>query len=270
MMTRLKGFTLIEMAIVLVIIALLIAGILAGDTLYKQAVLRSVIVDMKEFETAYNAFSERYKEPPGDFGSAFALWGATCSPGAATCNGNGNRTVTASYNSSGNETAKAWKHLQLSGMIPYGIAVIPASWTGYLTLDFAPKSRIDRAGYFMFGNSIALDTGFIKTSPFNTVSPFTNAVFIGRESNETSLSRGALTPFEALSIDIKFDDGKYLSTGVAIGNETGRFRVTDDQNEFFFGSACLTPNSFTVGATYNLSTTTERCIAGYQLDKLNR
>lgn len=268
-MMRSKGFTLVEMAIVLLIIAVLIAGILAGDTLYKQATLRSVIVDMKEFETAYNAFLERYKEPPGDFSQASSLWTSTCAT-TISCNGNGDRTITASYNNAANETARAWKHLELSGMLPYGIPVIPASWVGYLTLDMAPRSKIDRAGYFMVGNSFAIDTGFTKTSPFNTVSPFTNAVFIGRETGETSLARGALTPLEALSIDMKFDDGKTLSSGVATGNETGRFRVTDDEDEYFYGSACLTPDSFTVGATYNLATTTERCIAGYQLDRLNR
>lgn len=265
-----KGFTLVEMAVVLIIISLLIAGIAAGDTLYKQATLRSVIVDMKEFETAYNAFLERYKEPPGDFGSAYTLWGSTCSSGAATCNGNGDRVITASYNNATNETAKAWKHLELSGMLPYGVDVIPATWTGYLTLNLAPRSKIDRAGYFMVGPTMAIDTGFSKTSPFSTVSFFTNAVFIGRESNETSLVKGALKPLEALSIDMKFDDGKITTSGTATGNETGRFRVTDDEDEYFYGSACLTPNSFTVGATYNVATTTDRCIAGYQLDRLNR
>lgn len=261
-----KGFTLVEMAVVLVIISVIIAGIVGGQTLYEQSLLRSVIVDFRQFDTAYNSFYQRYKEPPGDFSQAASIWGAMCAT-TITCNGDGNKTINSYYNSATSETARAWKHLQLSEMIPQGIAVIPASWVGFLNTDLAPKSKVENAAYFMAGGSIALDTGWNKTSPFFGIAPFTNAVFIGTPSGETAFVNGALTPREALSIDIKFDDGKLTTAGAAIGNETGFFRVTDDQQEYFSGSACLTPDSFTVGATYNLNTTTTRCIAGFQLDK---
>lgn len=260
-----KGFTLVELAVVILIIGILISLIAAGDVLYKQSILRSVIVDMQSFQTAYTSFYQRYKEAPGDFSKANSIWGANCSI-TVTCNGNGNKVINSPYLSSASETARAWKHLQLANLIPQAINVIPASWNGFLNSGLVPKSNIDRAGYFMAGGTMAIDGGSIKNSPFLSVSNLTNAVFIGTQSTETAYVNGALTPREAFSIDVKFDDGK-LNAGIASGNQSGYFRATDDQQEFFVGSACETPSSFTVGATYNIGTTTTRCIAGYQLDK---
>ena len=59
-----KGFSLIELSIVLIIMGLLIAGVTGGSSLIKSAQLRSVITESQQFKTAYNAYYTANGEVP--------------------------------------------------------------------------------------------------------------------------------------------------------------------------------------------------------------
>ncbi len=61
-----RGFTLIELSIVLVIIGLLVGGILVGRDLIKSSEIRAQIKQFEEFKTAANAFKTKYGYLPGD------------------------------------------------------------------------------------------------------------------------------------------------------------------------------------------------------------
>ncbi len=61
-----RGFTLIELSIVLVIIGLLVGGILVGKDLIKSSEIRAQIKQIEEFKTAANAFKVKYGYLPGD------------------------------------------------------------------------------------------------------------------------------------------------------------------------------------------------------------
>ena len=61
-----RGFTLIEMASVLVIIGLIVGGILVGQSLIKAAEVRSEVTQMEKFQTAVNTFRDKYGYLPGD------------------------------------------------------------------------------------------------------------------------------------------------------------------------------------------------------------
>jgi len=67
-----KGFTLVEIAIVLVIIGLLIGGILRGQELINTAKVRSIISQQSSIQTAIFTFVDRYKVLPGDLTTAEA------------------------------------------------------------------------------------------------------------------------------------------------------------------------------------------------------
>ena len=54
--TNKKGFSLIELSIVLIIIGLLVAGITGGASLIKSAELRAVMTDIRNYQTAVNAY----------------------------------------------------------------------------------------------------------------------------------------------------------------------------------------------------------------------
>ncbi len=100
-----SGFTLIEIAIVLVIIGLLLGGILKGQELITSARVRNLIAQLDGTKAAFFGFQDRYRALPGDFTLA-----TTQVPGA-TQNGNGDGQIV------GTESIAVWDHLSHAGFI---------------------------------------------------------------------------------------------------------------------------------------------------------
>ena len=63
--SRQAGFTLVEIAIVLVIIGLLLGGVLKGQELIENSKIKGIAADMKSLQAAYNGYYDRYKAFPG-------------------------------------------------------------------------------------------------------------------------------------------------------------------------------------------------------------
>lgn len=106
-----KGFTLVEIAIVLVIIGLLLGGVLKGQQMIANAKIKSLVNHAKGLAAAVYTYQDRYKALPGDDPRA-----TTNLPGAdAGCiagnlvNGNGNGQITEYYASA--------EHLACAGLI---------------------------------------------------------------------------------------------------------------------------------------------------------
>src|SRR4051794_41514508 len=97
MLSRNKGFTLVEIAIVLVIIGLLLGGILKGQEMITQAKIKNSIADFSGISAAYYGYQDRYRAIPGDDLNAATRW---TTPTAATA-GNGNGVVAGTYNNGG-------------------------------------------------------------------------------------------------------------------------------------------------------------------------
>jgi prepilin-type N-terminal cleavage/methylation domain-containing protein len=94
MKDRQQGFTLVEIAIVLVIIGLLLGGILKGQEMITQAKIKNVIADFSGVSAAYHGYQDRYRAIPGDDPNAGTRW--TTAPAAVS--GNGNGIVAGTYN----------------------------------------------------------------------------------------------------------------------------------------------------------------------------
>src|SRR3989441_3481138 len=86
MTNRQQGFTLVEIAIVLVIIGLLLGGILKGQEMITQAKIKNVMADFSGISAAYHGYQDRYRAIPGDDAGA-ARW--TSPAGVVAGNGNG-------------------------------------------------------------------------------------------------------------------------------------------------------------------------------------
>lgn len=99
-----NGFTLVELSIVIVIIGLIVAGVVGGQTLVTQAKFRAIVNDFNKYNVAVNAFMLEYNEKPGDMANATSFW-----PGL-TNNGNGNRKIVCS-DTDPEEIALIWQHL---------------------------------------------------------------------------------------------------------------------------------------------------------------
>jgi prepilin-type N-terminal cleavage/methylation domain-containing protein len=111
-MKRTSGFTLVEIAIVLVIIGLLLGGILKGQEMITQAKIKNVIADMSGVTAAMYGYQDRYKALPGDDDKA-NRWSAY-----ATTKGNGNGIVEGTWTSStAVEALWFWDQLRLSGFV---------------------------------------------------------------------------------------------------------------------------------------------------------
>src|SRR5487761_2768911 len=124
MKTKQAGFTLVEIAIVLVIIGLLLGGILKGQEMITQAKIKNVINDFNGITAAVSSYQDRSRALPGDdtnAGGAAGRWGASVTNG----NGNGiidNAGVACKYNDAAalagtDECNLFWWHLRLSGFV---------------------------------------------------------------------------------------------------------------------------------------------------------
>ncbi|MCZ6666057.1 MAG: prepilin-type N-terminal cleavage/methylation domain-containing protein [Gammaproteobacteria bacterium] len=109
---RQQGFTLVEMAIVLVIIGLLLGGILKGQELITSARVRNIADQNSGVQAAYYGFIDRYRQVPGDWGSTNA---AQSIPGVTTGGNADGRLNTGS--SDWEEALALWEHLSKSGFI---------------------------------------------------------------------------------------------------------------------------------------------------------
>lgn len=91
-----RGFTLIEMAIVLVIIGLIVGGVLVGQNLINAAAVRAQISQIEKYNQAVNTFYGKYGALPGDLNQqvattfGFAARGTGC---GATGRGDGNGVI---------------------------------------------------------------------------------------------------------------------------------------------------------------------------------
>ncbi len=127
---RQAGFTLVEIAIVLVIIGLLLVGVLQGQEMIENTKTKSVVSDMKAIQAAYNGYLDRYKNLPGDELAATMAargWG-----GAAATTGNADGilamaaadTFVNAASSATTEQRSFWRALRGSGLLSGDVALV--------------------------------------------------------------------------------------------------------------------------------------------------
>jgi prepilin-type N-terminal cleavage/methylation domain-containing protein len=116
-----KGFTLVEVSIVLVIISLILGAVAMGDSLVQASKIRSSINDLYRYKNAFYLFKEKYYYWPGDMPNATAFW-------PSLTNGDGDWSIAC-----GNECMYLWTHLSKAGS-----GLIDGYYTGWSPLPFLP------------------------------------------------------------------------------------------------------------------------------------
>ncbi len=106
MKRKTRGFSLIEIALVLVIVSLILGGVFKGQALIDSARVRSLANEVSGIRTAWYSFQDRYRSIPGDFSNARAQIDDAAEPG----NGNGRID-------DARERAGVWQQLSLAGFI---------------------------------------------------------------------------------------------------------------------------------------------------------
>jgi prepilin-type N-terminal cleavage/methylation domain-containing protein len=201
-----KGFTLVEISIVMIIIGLLIGGIFGGMKLVDNANVQRTVQDIKAIESSALTFRDIYRALPGDIRNPNTrIPNCTVAPCATT--GNGNRqigvvSVTAQITNT-DENFTFWHHLQAANLVQM-------DYSNTLTMDFgegAPSSPIG-GGYRL--NNITGGVGFCLTQFTGTqisVSGAPSADWTTAANVSCDLIRG---------VDVKMDDGLPAS-GLMIG-----------------------------------------------------
>jgi len=216
-----RGFTLIELSIVLVIIGLLTGGILVGRDLIEGAEIRKTISQIDKFETAANSFKLKYDCLPGDCANAVALGLGTA--GGMGDNGNGNGTIDYSIYY-GSEQTNFWYHLQQANLVTDVVQLndFPCGGGG----NASNPAIVPTGGYCLYGN--IPNGGKVAVSSYASYGPpithGPNWFFIGNIASwmQTLDCQGNvngdldpanagpcawLSPYEAYAIDSKIDDG---------------------------------------------------------------
>ena len=124
-----RGFTLVEVAIVLVIVGLMLAGVFKGQALIDSARVRSMANEVSGIRTAWYSFQERYRALPGDFQSA----GTQIDSAAVSGNGNGKLDDDL-------ERAGVWQQLSLAGFINGNFDGSQAAVGSASDVDCAPST----------------------------------------------------------------------------------------------------------------------------------
>jgi prepilin-type N-terminal cleavage/methylation domain-containing protein len=123
--TNQKGFTLVEIAIVMVIVGLLMGGVLKGQEMIFSAKLKRIENNNVGIAAAVFAYQDRYQRLPGDDDRAstrFSLYTDSVNDPADTdINGNSDGVIDGNWIGTANsETANFWKHMRAAGLFPGG------------------------------------------------------------------------------------------------------------------------------------------------------
>ncbi len=191
--TKQRGFTLIEIAIVLVIIGLLLGGVLQGQQLIENSRVKSATNDFNGIAAGAFSYQDRYGRLPGDDPGAVVGRGSSW-PASAAGDGNGvidDDATNVFAPAAASETTYFFQNLRSAGFISGD-----ATQVGKLALPANPFG-----GLITIMSGTALGDGAMPPNTLNG-----NKVCMGNVSGSS-----------AIALDTQLDDGKPNS---------GRFRAS--------------------------------------------
>jgi prepilin-type N-terminal cleavage/methylation domain-containing protein len=206
-----KGFTLIEMSIVLIIIGLIIGGILKGQELINSSRQKNLISNIDATRAAISSFADRFQATPGDFSQAVARLSASTGNGggdgmvgttATTAAGMDalvgvGATAIAATAANEAEAQLFWCHLTAANLIGSSSTNCAAA-----AATFGNGSPLPAAAYPNTGFSVAYGTH--EVDPLRTL---WLRVHRGPGAALTAAGSDAFSGRQMNEIDSKYDDG---------------------------------------------------------------
>ena len=213
-----KGFTLIEIAIVLVIIGLLLGGVLKGQELINTARVRALNNSVDGITAAWFSFQDRYRAFPGDYLNARSTVNLPGAPAGGDGNGLVGKTGVADSSA---ERAQVWVHLEAAGYITGGydgVAIAAPDEYG-CAVTTCPDNG--------FGSGMMINHG-------------TLIAVRGAATDAHELITGRGIPVDVLAeLDRKVDDGAAT---------TGLMRVGIDGTNWTNSAACIAAPDYALQA----------------------
>ncbi len=207
MKKRQSGFTLVEIAIVLVIIGLLLGGVLKGQEMITNAKIKKIESDFRGVSAAFYTYQDRFNRIPGDDANAEDRFTGTWAGGAD--NGSGNGLITGNWDSitDTNESRLVWKHLRGAGLISGPVSNDAES---YAQPTHAYGGIIGLAGY---------NTRYAATMGRNRV-----WVCFGNIAGDVAKA------LEARGDDENIGTGSIIAANAAATGDTGGYSLTGNYN----------------------------------------
>lgn len=181
-----SGFTLIELAIVLVIIGLLLGGVLKGQELINSAKVKNIASELKNTQIYIYSYQDKFRALPGDDRAAVTHLSAPA--GVVVTNGDGNGVVGGAWNSStvGDESFEFWQQVRLAG------------------LDTGPTDKT--ADTYLPTNNEGGRIG-VQSNPQNTITGLTGSYAVCTEGVVGKMAR---------ELDTQLDDGVTTTGSVMV------------------------------------------------------
>ncbi|MCK5718693.1 MAG: prepilin-type N-terminal cleavage/methylation domain-containing protein [Thiomargarita sp.] len=186
-MKKQQGFTLVEIAIVMVIIGLLLGGVLKGQEIITNARVKNVENDFNGVTAAIYSYQDRYRSLPGDDGKAVARWTNVSDPILALATtSNGKIEGDFDDTATGDESQLLWLHLRNAKLI-----------SGSTTDQNQPKNS--------FGGLTGVSTGTLGTGGTNVTIPWLFIGFTGIPGNIATILEARLDDENPLTGSIQAD-----------------------------------------------------------------
>jgi prepilin-type N-terminal cleavage/methylation domain-containing protein len=227
MRSKQSGFTLVEIAIVLVIIGLLLGGVLKGQELINSAKVKNFATDFRNIPLFIYGYQDKFRTLPGDHATAAtAITGAqnctvtagTCDPGNGVINGTWNAALA---NALTTETLMFWQHVRMAGLA--------AGPTTITDPDYIPKNA-DGGIIGIESGSAAVGGAYIGANAAPVIAALTPTYLV--------CSSGILGKF-AKQLDTTMDDGNTATGSVRVvamnhtrGNPALATTAVDDSTSF--------------------------------------
>jgi prepilin-type N-terminal cleavage/methylation domain-containing protein len=243
-----SAFTLVELAIVIVVLGILIGGVLTGQSIIESARISEAVTKVNQMSTALKAFNLEFDALPGDMEDAYDYFGDECgndsTGGTGGCNGNGDKCLAgensrcpAISNPYKMDIRRAFVHLNLSGIAP-DINYQTNSGSSSSCANIAPDI-MDDAIYILYSKRVNNINMQILPNEFEYDS--------GNSHCETS-TNPSLTPKQAKALDEKLDNGN---------GRTGKikaYNTFDDNSYSFEGTDCMDADG-----VYNVGNSDKAC-----------
>lgn len=227
------GFSLIELAVVLAIMALVAGGVIVGGDMIESANLRKIPVQATQYSSAILSFNKKYNAYPGDMPDAVQIWGnaeddtfvgnctnpesdVSTTSITATCNGNGDGTIA---RAAGDlyETFRAWQHLKNADMLDGRYTGIAGSGGVQQVLggENSPEGVLDRSAYDITYIPTTIPAGYF------TGLDYSHSLHFGEEQTGNNFAREPiLSAANAYEIDKKIDDSLPATGKIVTFNNT--------------------------------------------------
>jgi prepilin-type N-terminal cleavage/methylation domain-containing protein len=210
-----RGFTLIEIAIVLVIIGLLLGGVLQGQQLIENSRVKSAVNDFNGIAAATFSYQDRYGRLPGD------------DPGAV---------------GGQNGRGESWKLTTLPSTAGDGVLQASAAQAFSAGDEIANFFSNLRSAGFIAGDPSLTGAQALPQNPFGGLTTMVSEqIFTSLNGNKVCM--GNVSGSAAIALDTQLDDGS---------PDSGRFRAQDDGGQPNTAPSGTAATSYSEDASYTV------------------